>query len=211
LTEDTKAMASAQELRMGIAPTRQNPRRPSMPSSAGLDLSDRRLRRAEPFAAPARPAVAILAKRNTPFCSRSINALRACLRGGRLPGRINLLGARAATVPDRALRRRRAPTGPAGTRPGAPPDDSLFGRKIPCSDNRNSLFGFVREFTGKASKSLRNFSRIFAEMARNSQNTLIISLFSGKSPLATFELATFALHDVKARDRQTIPHRLKYN
>ena len=69
-----------------------------------------------------------------------------------------------------------------------PPDKSLFGRKIPCSGNRNSLFGFVREFAGKASKSLGNFACAFAEIARNSENTLIISLFSGKSPLATLEL-----------------------
>ena len=134
-------MASAQELRT----TRQNPVRPGMPGSAGLDLSDRRLRRAEPFATPARPAVAILAKRNAPFYSRSINALRAGLRGSRLRGRINLLHAHPATGSDRAPWRRRAPTGPSGTRPGAP-DKSLFGRKIPCSGNRNSLFGFVREF-----------------------------------------------------------------
>ena len=77
LIEDPKAMASAQELRASSAPTRQNPVRPGMPGSAGLDLSDQRLCRAEPFATSARPAVAILAKRNTPFYSRSINALRA--------------------------------------------------------------------------------------------------------------------------------------
>jgi len=204
-------MASAQELRAGSAPTRQNPVRPGLPGSAGLDLSDRRLRRAEPFATPARPAVAILAKRNAPFYSRSINALRAGLRGSRLRGRINLLRAGQATVPDRAPWRRHAPSGPSGTRRGAPPDKSLFGRKIPCSGNQNSLFGFVREFAGKAAKSFGNFARTFAEMARNSQNSLIISLFSGKSPLATLEFATFALQDAAARDRQTIPHRLKYN
>src|ERR1700730_6211637 len=94
------------------------------------------------------------------------------------------LRAHPATVPWR----RHAPSGPSGTGPGAPPDKSLFGQKIPCSGNRNSLFGFVREFAGKAAESLRNFASTFAEMARNSQNTLIISLFSGKSPLATLEL-----------------------
>jgi hypothetical protein len=102
--------------------------------------------------------------------------------------RINLLRAHPATVPDRAPRRRRAPSGPSGTRRGAP-DKSLFGRKIPCSGNRNSLFGFVREFAGKAAKSFGNFARTFAEMGSSSKNTLIISLFSGKSPLAIFELA----------------------
>jgi hypothetical protein len=188
-SEDAKAMASAQELRAGSAPTTQNPVRPSMPGSAGLDLSDRRLCRAEPFATPARPAIAILAKRNAPFYSRSINALRAGMRGSRLRGRINLLRAHPATVPDRAPRRRHAPS---GIRPGAP-DKSLFGRKIPCSGNQNSLFGFVREFAGKAAKSFGNFARRFAEMGSNSKNTLIISLFSGKSPLATCELATFEL------------------
>jgi len=169
-------MASAQELRAGSAPTRQNPVRPGLPGSAGLDLSDRRLRRAEPFATPARPAVAILAKRNAPFYSRSINALRVGLRSSCLRSRINLLRAHPATVP--APRRRRAPSGPSGTRRGMP-DKSLFGRKIPCSDNRNSLFGFVREFDGKAAKSLGNFARTFAEMGSSSKNTLIISLFSG--------------------------------
>ena len=72
-------MAPAHELRAGSAPTRQNPVRPRMPGSAGLDLSDRQPCRAEPFATPARAAATILAKRNAHFYSRSINALRAGL------------------------------------------------------------------------------------------------------------------------------------
>src|ERR1700730_19426650 len=107
------------------------------------------------------------------------------------------LRAHPATVPWRW----HAPSGPSGTGPGAPPDKSLFGRKIPCSGNRNSLFGFVREFAAKAAKSFGNFARRFAEMGSNSKNTLIISLFSGKSPLAIFELATFEFCGAKTRRR----------
>jgi hypothetical protein len=45
---------------------------------------------------------------------------------------------------------------------GASPDNSLFGRSIPCSGNRNSLFRLARESVRKPFAPLRDFVRAVA-------------------------------------------------
>src|ERR1700722_17861347 len=54
-------------------------------------------------------------------------------------------------------------------------------KAIPCSGERNSLFGREREFASRFLKMLRDLAPAIAEQARFLGNTLIISLFSGIS------------------------------
>jgi hypothetical protein len=68
---------------------------------------------------------------------------------------------------------------------GARPDDSLLGRNIPCSGNENSLFPNVQGIRRKRFKSPCNQGASVpkpAPAARNSQNTLLNTLFAGNPP-----------------------------
>ena len=55
------------------------------------------------------------------------------------------------------------------------------GGSAPCSDEEISLFGIVWEFARKVLDWLRDLSTGTAKMAESSANSLIFSLFSGKS------------------------------
>jgi hypothetical protein len=98
---------------------------PNIIGSTGLRLPQQRRRSPKCPVAPARTAAIILAKRNTPFYLYKIKALHIGVRAGRVSGHHSLPpGARAAA----AHQPRRAASNAT-----APPDNSLSGRKIPCS------------------------------------------------------------------------------
>jgi hypothetical protein len=62
-----------------------------------------------------------------------------------------------------------------------PPENSLFGQEFPCSANQNSLFRLTRETVCKALELQRKRASAITKMAEISRNSLIFSLFSGKS------------------------------
>jgi len=74
---------------------------------------------------------------------------------------------------------RNVPTNGRRATPGPPSDNSLLGRKIPCSGNENSLFRCGGELPRKPFKLLRDLTFAIVKMARNYQNSLLNSLFSG--------------------------------
>ena len=61
------------------------------------------------------------------------------------------------------------------------PENSLFGPKFPCSGETNSLFRFTREMTCKALELQQKRASGIAKRVEISRNSLIFSLFSGKS------------------------------
>ena len=62
-----------------------------------------------------------------------------------------------------------------------PPENSLFGQEFPCSAKQNSLFRFTREMTCKVLELQQKRASGIAKRVEISRNSLIFSLFSGKS------------------------------
>src|ERR1700730_16155863 len=62
-----------------------------------------------------------------------------------------------------------------------PPENSLFGQEFPCSAKQNSLFRFTREMTCKVLELQQKRASGIPKRVEISRNSLIFSLFSGKS------------------------------